>query len=248
MAMLERPDPPYLQIAAQIRSRIESGELQPGDAAPSAREIQETWQVASATASKVLRTLRAEGLVTSEFGKRSVVARRLRGPQQYARSVLRRGRIYPEGHYAVIGSAELVEAPDHVADILGIAPRAHTIRRERVTYGPDDRPLSRSVSWFDGALADQAPLLLQTGRIVQGTTQYIAEATGRERSPHEQAEVLAAGASEEDAQALGVEPGSPVLRGRNWYWDTDGQVLEYGESTSPAGVAETFEYVVEGEQ
>jgi DNA-binding GntR family transcriptional regulator len=247
MATLERPDPPYLQIARQIKAQIDSGELAPGDPIPSARRITAIWGVANATAGKVLRTLRAEGLITADPGKGSVVARRHISLQSYARSAMRRGRIYPDGHYAVISAAELVPAPDRVVDALGMEPGSQAIRRQRVTYAPDRHPISASVSWFDGALAEQAPLLLSTERILRGTTQYIADVTGRERAAHEKALVRASRASEAEARDLGVEIGSPVLRGRNWYWDVHGSVLEYGESSAGEELEESFEYGVEGD-
>jgi Transcriptional regulators len=51
-------------------------------------------------------------------------------------------------------------------------------------------------------------------------------------------------ATEEEAADLGVEPGSPVLRGRNWIRDADGEVIEYGEYVSAPGRWETYEYTV----
>ncbi|MEH6377160.1 winged helix-turn-helix domain-containing protein, partial [Streptomyces sp. KLMMK] len=55
--------PPYLRIAAELRRRIADGELAPGDRVPSTRQIAEDFGVALATATKVLTTLRQEGLV-----------------------------------------------------------------------------------------------------------------------------------------------------------------------------------------
>ena len=42
---VRRKDPPYVQIAQQIRADIESGELAAGDPIPSARNITATWGV-----------------------------------------------------------------------------------------------------------------------------------------------------------------------------------------------------------
>jgi len=56
-------EPPYRRIVADIRRRISSGELRPGDRVPSTRQIAIRWGVAPATATKVLATLRQEGLV-----------------------------------------------------------------------------------------------------------------------------------------------------------------------------------------
>ncbi|MFE2751073.1 TetR/AcrR family transcriptional regulator C-terminal domain-containing protein [Actinosynnema sp. NPDC059335] len=64
----------YQQIAREIRARIESGELRPGDRVPSTREITVTWDVAMATATKALATLRTEGFVRPVAGVGTVVS------------------------------------------------------------------------------------------------------------------------------------------------------------------------------
>ncbi|PXY35872.1 GntR family transcriptional regulator [Prauserella flavalba] len=65
--------PPYLRIVASIRDRIADGELAPGDRIPSARQIVREWGVAMATATKVLATLRQEGLAEARTGVGTVV-------------------------------------------------------------------------------------------------------------------------------------------------------------------------------
>ncbi len=71
---------PYRQIVGQIRARIASGRLRPGDRVPSARQITAEWGVALATATKVLAALRTEGLVTAVRGVGTVVADRTPAP------------------------------------------------------------------------------------------------------------------------------------------------------------------------
>ncbi|MFD0567419.1 TetR/AcrR family transcriptional regulator C-terminal domain-containing protein [Kitasatospora saccharophila] len=66
----------YEQIAAELRERIERGELRPGDRVPSTREITRRWNVAMATASRVLAELRGRGLVRAVPGVGTVVAGR----------------------------------------------------------------------------------------------------------------------------------------------------------------------------
>ncbi|MBO4269546.1 GntR family transcriptional regulator [Microbispora triticiradicis] len=63
----------YQEIAAELRRRIETGELRPGDRVPSTREIIRRWGVAMATATKVLTELRREGLVRAVPGVGTVV-------------------------------------------------------------------------------------------------------------------------------------------------------------------------------
>jgi DNA-binding GntR family transcriptional regulator len=55
--------PPYLAMAADLRSRIERGELQPGEQVPSLDRLAREYDVSRATAQKALRVLRDEGTV-----------------------------------------------------------------------------------------------------------------------------------------------------------------------------------------
>ncbi|WP_407077708.1 TetR/AcrR family transcriptional regulator C-terminal domain-containing protein [Streptomyces phytohabitans] len=66
--------PPYLRICAEIQRRISDGELRPGDAVPSTRQIAREWGVALATATKALTTLRLEGLVETRPRSGTVVS------------------------------------------------------------------------------------------------------------------------------------------------------------------------------
>jgi GntR family transcriptional regulator len=54
--------PPYLQIAAEIRGRIQAGDIPPGGMLPSVSQIQGEYGVAKITAQKALRVLVEEGL------------------------------------------------------------------------------------------------------------------------------------------------------------------------------------------
>ncbi|RAS58892.1 GntR family transcriptional regulator [Lentzea atacamensis] len=248
MPSIERPEPPYLQVVRHIREQIKSGQLKDGDRVPSTREIATTWNVAMATATKVLATLRSEGLTRAEQGVGTVVQTKQAlhlSAQDRAISIHRTGKIYPDGHYAKIRSAELRPAPELVADALGLELGAPVIRRERTTYTAEDTPVSTSVSWFDGALAGVAPKLLSTERLKQGTTRYVEEQTGRV-AVGTYAQHAAGFASDDDAESLNVPPQSAVLISRNRYVDRDGGVVEYGESTALPGHWVFYEYTNEG--
>jgi DNA-binding transcriptional regulator YhcF (GntR family) len=67
-------DPRYLQIVGEILRRIETGQLRPGDRVPSTRQIAREWQVAMATATKVLTTLGQQGVVEALPGIGTVVS------------------------------------------------------------------------------------------------------------------------------------------------------------------------------
>jgi DNA-binding GntR family transcriptional regulator len=231
-------------VVHHIRGQIERGELKDGDTVPSARQLSKDWDIALATATKALAALRSEGLTRAVVGVGTVVntTNTSHSPTDRAVSIRRTGRIYPPNEHAKILSAEMVEAPAQVADALGIKAGAPVVRRQRVTYR-GDQPVSASTSWFDGRLAEQAPRLLQTERILQGTFGYVEEVTGRAiRTSRDQH--AADGATAQDATDLGIPVGAPVLRGRNWVLDGDGLVLEYGEYVSAAGRWQTYEFEI----
>ena len=70
-------EPPYRQIAAWLRARIEAGEFRPGeDPLPSEAELQELFEVSRDTARRAVKVLRDEGLVVTVPQRGTYVVRR----------------------------------------------------------------------------------------------------------------------------------------------------------------------------
>jgi DNA-binding transcriptional regulator YhcF (GntR family) len=119
----------YLDIAAQLRDRIAAGRLRPGDHVPSARQISREWGVAIATATRVLSTLQAEGLVRPVVGVGTLVARRgtddtpLRTDAPDLRTTRRAARERP----AELSRDHIVRTAVAIADAEGLT--AVTMRR-----------------------------------------------------------------------------------------------------------------------
>jgi DNA-binding GntR family transcriptional regulator len=235
-----------MQIYRHLRSQVMSGELAAGAKVPSARELAADYNVQANTAAKALKQLGAEGLTEVIAGKGTFV--RSGGPERTAqdrlRSIRSSGRIYPDTEYARIVAAELVPAPDHIADALGLDHGVPVIRRLRVTISKDtESPVSVSTSWFDGQLSASCPALLEAERLPEGTPAYIERTTGRQiTSGRDQS--AADHADETDAELLGVTVGAPVKRGRNWLFDTAGDTVEYGESVAVEGRWSTYSYEI----
>src|SRR5260370_40131827 len=74
MAKKEHGDPAYRRIQHALQERIERGELQPGDAVPSERELAGSYQVSLMTARHALAELEREGLVDRRRGAGTFVA------------------------------------------------------------------------------------------------------------------------------------------------------------------------------
>lgn len=100
--------PPYLRIAAEIAARITSGELRPGDPAPSTRRICQEWDVAKATATKVIDALRRQGVVVTVPRVGTVVA----GTQRTRRPSSASG--------AGLDGSRIVAAAIRIADDAGL--------------------------------------------------------------------------------------------------------------------------------
>ncbi len=70
----ESPDPPYVQLAAILRARIDAGEIT--SRLPGERALQQEFGLAPVTIRKAVRLLRDEGLVRTVPGMGTYVARK----------------------------------------------------------------------------------------------------------------------------------------------------------------------------
>lgn len=64
----EGPVPPYLQIVADLRRKIEDGTIPPGRRIPTTVEMEQEYEVARDTLRKATRLLKEEGLIESVRG------------------------------------------------------------------------------------------------------------------------------------------------------------------------------------
>lgn len=138
--------PRYARIVAELRQRIETGELAPGDQVPSTREITRQWGVAMATATKVLTELRNQGLVRAVPGVGTVVEPGVRRPEQPAPQ-RRKG-----GADQALTLERIVEAAVAVADAEGLA--AASMRRVAAELEVATMSLYRHVADKDALLLE----------------------------------------------------------------------------------------------
>ncbi|MFE0071412.1 GntR family transcriptional regulator [Nonomuraea sp. NPDC059023] len=134
----QRPEPPYRHIAAEIRARIVNGRLRPGDRVPSIREIAQRWGVAVATATRVMATLRDDGLVETRVGAGTVVS---------GRTGLKR----QPGPRQALDGKQTLRAAIAIADAEGLD--AVSMRRLAAELGVGPMSLYRHVSGKDELVA-----------------------------------------------------------------------------------------------
>lgn len=76
MSDLDRTRPVWRQVAAIVTTRIEDGTYPVGSKVPSVVELSAEFEVASSTVQKVFAALKEQGLIRTEVGLGSFVAKR----------------------------------------------------------------------------------------------------------------------------------------------------------------------------
>lgn len=100
-----RADPLHLQVARNIRNKIEAGELRNGDVLPSTRELAQEWGVSIFTITEAMKVLGDEGLVASKSRSKRIVTAPSPGRASTVR--LSRPQLLLIGGYAGSGKTEL---------------------------------------------------------------------------------------------------------------------------------------------
>lgn len=116
------PEPIYRQLVEQVRRLAASGQLQPGDAMPSVREIASSLALNPMTVSKAYGLLELDGVLTRRRGLGMVVAEQAAPARPAERAELLR----PTLERAALEARQLELDPDTVltlfATILKEAP------------------------------------------------------------------------------------------------------------------------------
>lgn len=223
---LDRPAPPYVQIADHFRSQIKNGELIEGAKLPSVAEVAQGWQVATATAAKALNLLRAEGYVrsTNQGTFVSIAHKQTTGPDRLA-MFRATGNGYRPGESVEVVMSDVVAAPSDVAEALATSENSEVVSRRRI-YRDDLGVVAVSTSWLPGEFAEAAPELLSTDPLPKMTFGLIEDRTGR-RAVSRRDVIALRPAPTDVAEILGVEANSLCLTMSNLYWDQNGDPTEY---------------------
>ncbi len=210
--------PKHLQIAADLRARIASGELQPGDKVESVKTLSERYGLNQTSVRSAVDLLRAEGLIDRRAGSGTYVkarnrltrrahARDMRLPTQpstspFARDVIAAGMV-PRWDY----QSERKTASPAIAARLQIDigdPVMHT----RYCYFADDEPIQLADSFEPLAITEGTPIELPEDGAAVGVvarmdligvnpTHYIEDVTDRSATP-------------EEVEALKLDPRGPL--------------------------------------
>lgn len=234
--------PVFKQIADDLRGRIATGELTPGDRLPSEAALMDRWKVARMTVRAALGELSKEGLTRAEQGRgvfvrsRPAVARL--GSQRFGRA----RRNASAGAFAaevdamgMTPSQELlevgeIEAPEHVAELLKIGKEEKVIVRRRRMLA-DDIPMQLADSYFPANWARSTALARHdTGP--GGSYARVEEAGHRLARFRE--ELAARAPHEREVRALQLAPGVPIVNLTRIAYDEADEPVEVFESVVAA--------------
>lgn len=242
------------QIAGELRAQIAAGEFAPGEVLPSDAELAARFGVSKPTVTKARAMLVALGLVASRAGAASTVVGGAEpvapGPgaaagQPVLAAVVRRwtGRALPAGHQERIMRAGIVPASPDVAAAIGTEPDAPVIERREVMYAADATLLAASRTYFPAILIDQCPALLKIEPVVQGTTRYIEQQTGRAAASSSADVTCRSGgvSPDGDAALLQLPPGTCVLTVSRTTYDANDVAIAHEIELHPPGTPITLD-------
>ena len=234
--------PAYKQIADSIRTAVSSGELAPGDKVPSESELVKSFGVAQGTVRNALTQLRAEGLLRAEHGKGVFVRERPPMQRKASNRFLRAHREAGKAAYTVDAEAQGIKhevevfkvgpevVPDEIAPSLGVETGATVLVRSR-RYLHGDTPMEIATSYIPWSIAEGTPIA-EVNPGPGGIYARIEEAGHRLARFTE--EVTARMPMPDEAKALHLPSGTPVMRVLRTAYDTDGLAVEVCDTVMTA--------------
>lgn len=209
-------DPKYRVIADALRAAIESGDLAPGQALPSQRDLAESWGVTVMTVRQAVNHLTEAGLAVTEHGRGTFVA-----PRRFT---------LPLGPLTSLGEEANAAGRRLNTTVLEHGPSADTYRIVRLRC-LDDEPFTLQTSHLPLAIAaridpdrltDEAlyALLTEASVVVAAATESIGAVN------------LDAGS----ARLLRREPGTAALLSLRESRAADGEVVVTDHALVPGDV------------
>ena len=109
---LKPGEPVYKQVIFAVKIAVVTGQLAPGDRFPSIRQISQELRINPNTVQKVVKGLTDEGVLQTEPGVGTVVARSPEASRAQKRQLLEEqlGRVVVEARRLALAKADVIEA------------------------------------------------------------------------------------------------------------------------------------------
>jgi|SRR6266568_510107 GntR family transcriptional regulator len=246
---------PSARIVEELRAEILTGQRAAGERLPSETELAEQYGTSRPTVRRALARLRGEGLVVTSQGRVAFVRpvphvrlvitggnyrkHRALGLPGFNAQVLEQGQA-PEQQLREVAT---VGAPAEVALRLDIEEGSPVIVRRRL-FLADGEPVALCDSYYPAGLAEGTPIV--QGRKIRGGVHAVIEDPAgpvRRRIARSVDDLTSRMPTPEEAVALELPQGVPVIRVLRTVFDADGAALEV-QDTVAAGDRHEFRYEV----
>jgi GntR family transcriptional regulator len=200
--------PLYEQIKILLTQSLVSGEWKPGEAIPSEIELASRYRVSQGTVRKAIDELAAEHIVVRRQGKGTFVATHAEENIQYRFLRLTPDEGVPAGMQRRLLDCRRMRPPPDVARTLALkaGENAVELRRLLLTAG---RPVVLDDIWLPGTLFKG--LTTEKLQGYRGPMYSLFETEFGVRMIRAEEKIRAVAASAEDAQALALPAGAPLL-------------------------------------
>lgn len=225
----------YRAIADALREEIDSGRLPPGSKVPGENELMSTYGVEQPTARRALDVLKNEGLIVARRGAGTFVREfrlyRRRSPARLAESGWGTGHSIWQSDDAKrqtgVDNIEIttVEAPEHVANVLGLADGGRALVRRR-RYLVDDVPVQFATSYYPEDLVT-GTRISETDSGPGGVYARLAELGHQPVNFRE--ELRARMPRDSETKLLELAQGTPVIVVARTAYTAEGQAVEVNE-------------------
>lgn len=213
--------PAYQRIQSLIRKRIDSRQLQPGDAVPSERELAKIHHVSLMTARHALTFLEREGLVERRRGVGTFVAqpkihfnKLMSYTEQMAARTLTAG--------AKVLFAKIVDNENEAVARLSLPPTSSVIKLERLRHAANE-PFALETCYLNAA---DFPGLLDAP-LERESLFGILERDYKVDLGYADEEVDATAADPRIAELLAIPRREPLLRIRQVIYSAKGKAIMY---------------------
>ena len=213
--------PAYQRIQGTIRQQIEAGDLKPGDAVASERELARMHGVSLMTARHALAGLEHEGMVERRRGAGTFVAPpriHFNKLMSYTEQMASRGMAAA----SKLVTAKIVDSEEEIAARLVLPSSSKIVKIERVRHASEE-PFALETCYLP---ADRFPGLVRQP-LGRGSLFTTLEHDYDIRLTYADEEVDATAADSRVAQFLHVPRGAPVMRIRQVIYSSNAKPVIY---------------------
>jgi GntR family transcriptional regulator len=239
------PQPMYQQIADDLRSRIESGDLAPGQQLPTELELRDQYGASRNTVRDAIKRLSGLGLVETRPGAGTFVTQKIYpfvtvltqdpdtgyGGGEGAAYLSQVSAVHRKPETSPV-RVELKPAPQDVARRLRVTPGEQVVLRHQERF-IDKAPYSLQTSFFPFESARRAPRLLMAEDIEQGTVRYLEDVMGIKQTSYRDW-ITARAPDESEQKFFGIAHDSMVFEIFRSAFDQQGNAFRVTVTIFPA--------------